>query len=113
MGQESRQNALRKTRRYIIVSIVGTHQDALDVADDIDDCGRSTLNDLKESIHVFGCDGCGCQSYFPTEESCEDELCGHNCEACGCFRNCVECGNEVGNNEDYCSSKCRIQGTTF
>jgi hypothetical protein len=45
-------------------------------------------------------------------ESCEDELCGHNCETCGCYKNCVECGHEVGNNETYCSATCRVQGKT-
>jgi hypothetical protein len=85
MGQEREQNAQRETRRYVIVEVRGTLENALDVAQDIEDCGRLALEKFKVEVHVFGCGECGCQHYFPEVESCEDELCGHNCDVCGCF----------------------------
>ena len=107
-------NALHSIRRHIIVEITGDHADAKEVQEFIENAFDAS--EFDADVSYFGCDGCGCPTkpYSPNEEQpCEDELCGHNRDTCGCFKSCIECGNPVGSNETYCSSICRIQGKTF
>jgi hypothetical protein len=84
MSQDEGQSEEATVQRYVIVELRGTKEDADDVVSAIEACGRPGLSTVTY-VHVFGCNNCGCQAYFPEVESCEDELCGHECpDDCQC-----------------------------
>lgn len=76
-----------KISRTILVEFTGTMEDV--------EFGIKTITETlspmaKRPLYIsyWGCDGCGCptKNWSPNETPpCEDELCGHDCETCGCY----------------------------